>query len=255
MEKNSEMRTYKETISSLMDQILGEDEAVSRAAQLIGDSIMRGQVIHAIGPGGHSNRAVEELVSRAGGLACVNAILDPGTNLSHGGFRSMKVERTPGYAIPVLESYGVGQTPGEVLLIINAYGINCMTIDCALEAKRLGVSTIAITSTSFARELPKDHPSRHPTGANLFESVDVFIDNHLPYGDAIVELEGCEQKVGATSTFCNCFAVNYLVAESCRYMASKGFTPPVFRSGNMPGGDEYNRVLVERYTGRCRLLF
>ena len=85
--------------------------------------------------------------------------------------------------------------------------------------------------------------------------MDVFIDNHLPYGDAIVELEGCEQKVGATSTFCNCFAVNYLVAESCRYMASKGFTPPVFRSGNMPGGDEYNRVLVERYTGRCRLLF
>ena len=180
MEKNSEMRTYKETISSLMDQILGEEEAVSRAARLIGDSVMRGQVIHAIGPGGHSNMAVEELFSRAGGLACVNAILDPGTNLSHGGFRSMKVERTPGYAIPVLESYGVGQTPGEVLLIINAYGINCMTIDCALEAKRLGVSTIAITSTSFARELPKDHPSRHPTGANLFESVDVFIDNHLP---------------------------------------------------------------------------
>ena len=69
MEKNSEMRTYKETISSLMDQILGEEEAVSRAARLIGDSVMRGQVIHAIGPGGHSNMAVEELFSRAGGLA------------------------------------------------------------------------------------------------------------------------------------------------------------------------------------------
>lgn len=255
MEKNDPILKYKNTISDILDQILGEEEAVRRAAQIIGDSIMRGQVIHAIGPGGHSNMAIEELFSRAGGLACINAILDPGTNLSHGGFRSMKVERTPGYAIPVLESYGVGKTPGEVLIIINAYGVNCMTIDCALEAKRRGVTTIAITSNSFAKELPRDHVSRHPTGANLYESVDVFIDNHLPYGDAIVELEGCEQKVGATSTFCNCFAVNYLVAEVCRYMASKGQTPPVFRSGNMPGGDEYNKALVERYTGRCKLLF
>lgn len=72
---------------------------------------MRGQVIHAIGPGGHSNRAVEELFSRAGGLACVNAILASGTNLSHGGFRSMKVGRTPGCAIPVLASYGAANHP------------------------------------------------------------------------------------------------------------------------------------------------
>ena len=158
MEKNSEMRTYKETISSLMDQILGEEEAVSRAARLIGDSVMRGQVIHAIGPGGHSNMAVEELFSRAGGLACVNAILDPGTNLSHGGFRSMKVERTPGYAIPVLESYGVGQTPGEVLLIINAYGINCMTIDCALEAKPPSPSPPPPSPGSCRRTIPHAIP-------------------------------------------------------------------------------------------------
>lgn len=255
MDKNDPIIGYKKTISELMDQILEEEESVKEAARLIGDSIMRGQVIHAIGPGGHSNMAIEELFSRAGGLACINAILDPGTNLSHGGFRSMKVERTPGYAIPVLESYGVGQTPDEVLIIINAYGINCMTIDCALEARRRGVKTIAITSTSFAEKLPRDHVSRHPTGANLYESVDVFINNHLPYGDAIVALEGCEQNVGATSTFCNCFAVNYLVAEVCRYLASKGYTPPVFRSGNMPGGDEYNKALVEQYTGRCKLLF
>lgn len=255
MNKTDPIIQYKNTICDLMDQILSEEESVKRAAQFIGDSIMRGQVIHAIGPGGHSNMAIEELFSRAGGLACINAILDPGTNLSHGGFRSMKVERTPGYAIPVLESYGVGQTPGEVLIIINAYGINCMTIDCALEAKRRGVRTIAITSTSFARKLPKNHPSRHPTGANLYESVDVFIDNHLPYGDAIIQLDGCEQNVGATSTFCNCFAVNYLVAEVCRYLVGKGYTPPVFRSGNLPGGDEYNKALVEQYTGRCKLLF
>lgn len=252
---NKEALEYKQTITSILDEIIAEEESVKKAAAVIGDSIMRDQVIHAIGPGGHSNMAVEELFSRAGGFACINAILDPGTNLCHGGFRSMKVERIPGYAVAVLDSYRVGKTPNEVLIIINAYGINSMTIDCALEAKKRGVTTIAITSRSFADQIPKDHPSRHPTGANLYQSVDIFINNHLPYGDAIISLEGCEQNVGPTSTFCNCFAVNYLVMETCKYLVSKGYMPPVFRSGNMPGGDEYNKKLVEKYSGKALLLF
>jgi len=252
---SKEAQEYKNIITSILDEIISEEEAVKKAAAVIGDSIMRDQVIHVIGPGGHSNMAVEEMFSRAGGFACINAILDPGTNLSHGGFRSMKVERVPGYAVAVLNSYGVGKTPNEVLIIVNAYGINCMTIDCALEAKKLGVTTIAITSTSFANKIPKDHPSRHPSGANLYQSVDIFINNHLPYGDAILSIEGCEQNVGPTSTFCNCFTVNYLVMETCKYLVSKGYTPPVFRSGNMPGGDEYNKHLVEKYSGKAVLLF
>ena len=252
---NKEAQEYKNIITSVLDEITSEDEAIKKAAAVIGDSIMRDQVIHVIGPGGHSNMAVEEMFSRAGGFACINAILDPGTNLSHGGFRSMKVERIPGYATAVLNSFGVGKTPDEVLIIVNAYGINAMTIDCALEAKKKGVTTIAITSTSFANQIPKDHPSRHPSGANLYQSVDIFINNHLPYGDAILSIEGCEQNVGPTSTFCNVFTVNYLVMETCKYLVAKGYTPPIFRSGNMPGGDEYNKHLVEKYSGKAILLY
>ena len=252
---NKEIEQYKKTIASILDEITSEDATIKKAAAVIGDSIMKDKVVHVIGPGGHSNMAVEEMFSRSGGLACMNAILDPGTNLSHGGFRSMQVERVPGYANAVLRSYGVGKTPGEVLIIANAYGINSMTIDCALYAKKLGVTTIAVTSTSFADRIPKDHPSRHPTGANLYQSVDIFINNHLPYGDAILSVEGCEQSVGPTSTYCNCFTVNYLVVETCKYLVSKGYAPPVFRSGNMPGGDEYNKELLEKYSGRAVLLF
>ena len=120
---SKEAQEYKNIITSILDEIISEEEAVKKAAAVIGDSIMRDQVIHVIGPGGHSNMAVEEMFSRAGGFACINAILDPGTNLSHGGFRSMKVERVPGYAVAVLNSYGVGKTPNEVLIIVNAYGI------------------------------------------------------------------------------------------------------------------------------------
>lgn len=252
---NCEMKEYKNRIISIFDEIISEDEAINKAAVVIGDSIIRDQVIHVIGPGGHSNIAVQEMFSRAGGFACINAILDPGTNLSHGGFRSMKVERVHGYANAVLSSYGVGKTPDEVLIIINAYGINSMTIDCVLEAKKHGVTTIAITSTSFADKIAKDHPARHPSGANLYQIADIFINNHLPYGDSVISIEGCEQNVGPTSTFCNCFAANYLIIATCKYLVSKGYTPPIFRSGNLPGGDEYNKQLLEKYTGKAVLLF
>jgi len=252
---SKEILKYKDIITGLMGDIAGEEEAVKKAAAVIGESIMRDQVIHVIGPGGHSNMGVEEMFSRAGGFVCINAILDPGTNLSNGGPRSMRVERIPGYATAVLDSYRVGKTPNEVLLIINAYGINAMTIDCALEAKKRGVTSIAITSNSFADKLPKDHVARHPTGANLYQSVDVFINNHLPYGDAILEVEGCEQNMGATSTFCNCFAIHFLCVETAKYLVSKGYTPPIYRSGNMPGGDEFNQSMIDKYTGKVVLLF
>ena len=76
---NQDMKSYKQVISGLLDEICADEaEAIQKAAQVMGDSIMRGQVIHVIGPGGHSNMAVEEMFSRAGGLASINAILDPG---------------------------------------------------------------------------------------------------------------------------------------------------------------------------------
>ncbi len=65
---NKEAMQYANTIKSLLDEILSEEESVKKAAVLIGDSIMRDQVIHAIGPGGHSNMGVEEMFSRAGVL-------------------------------------------------------------------------------------------------------------------------------------------------------------------------------------------
>ena len=183
-----------------------EQDSVDRAASLLAKAVAEDRLINVIGPGGHSNMAVEEVFWRAGGLACVNAILDPGTNLIHGAKRSIQVERTPGYAVTVLDAYGV--KPGDVLIITNAYGINAMTIDCAMEAKKKGIATIGVTSTSFAKFVPAGAPARHPNGKNLFELVDVFVDNHLPLGDAVVEVDGTPQKMGPTSTFVNSFVMN-----------------------------------------------
>ena len=245
---------YKSTIIEIFNKISGETEIIQKAAKILAESISLEEPIHVIAPGGHSNMAAEEVLWRAGGLAPINAILDAGTNLIHGAKCSNIIERTPGYAIKVMDAYRVGKKPGEVIIIVNAYGINSMCIDAVLEAKKRKMITIGITSRSFADIVPRSHPSRHPSGKNLYQEVDYFLNCHLPYRDAVLEIEGCSQKVGPTSTFCNAFTINLLMAESVKELVAMEIEPPVWMSANLPGGDEKNRILEEKYIPRIKHL-
>lgn len=251
MPRTSKM--YRDAIISLITTIEAKEQApIDKAATLLAKALAEDRLINVIGPGGHSNMAVEEAFWRAGGLAPVNAMLDAGTNLIHGAKRSNYVERAPGYAKAVLDSYGISS--GDVLVIVNAYGINAMTIDCALECKQRGATSIGISSTSFANFVPKGSPARHPSGKNLHELVDVFIDNHLPLGDSIVEVEGIQQKMGPTSTFANAFTINLLMIRTAEKLLEMGIQPPVWASANMPEGDKLNKRYEEMYFPRIKHL-
>lgn len=251
---SKEIRQYKETILGIFDKIEAQASTIQKAAQVMADAIAQDQVIHVVGTGGHSCMAAEELLWRAGGLAPINAVLDAGVNLVHGAKRSNIIERCEGYAKTLFASYSMGEKPGEVILIANAYGINAMTIDTALEAKKRGMTVIAVTSRSFADQVPAGAPARHSSNQNLYQLADIFLDCSLPYGDAAVEIAGMEQKVAPTSTFCNAFMVNCLVIETVKKLLEKGVTPPVWMSANLPGGDEANRKLEQRYFGRIKHL-
>jgi uncharacterized phosphosugar-binding protein len=246
--------SYKESVVDILNRISSELDSIKKAASVVAESIARDHAVHVIGPGGHSNMGAEEVFWRAGGLAPINAILDPGTNLIHGAKRSNIIERTPGYAARVLDAYRVGRQPGEVIIIVNAYGVNAMCIDTVLEAKRRKMVSIGVTSRSFADSLPADHPSRHPAGKNLYAEVDHFLNCHLPYGDAVVEIEGCAQKTGPTSTICNVFTINLLVIETVQLLVAMGIEPPLWRSANLPGGDEANRKLEAQWIPRIKHL-
>lgn len=244
---SKEINFFKESLYKIFGEIEQEADKIKEAASVIADAVENDRMVHVIGPGGHSNIGVEEILWRAGGLAFWNAILDPGTNLIHGAKRSNIIERTPGYAIGVLDAYRVGREKGEVIVIINAYGINSMTIDTVLECKKRGVKTIAVTSDSFAKIVPDGQKSRHPSNKNLYEEADIYINNHLPIGDSIMTVDGYDDKVGSTSTFCNCFVMNCIVVETVKEFVRRGIKPPVFMSANMPGGDEHNKVMEDKY--------
>ena len=244
---------YLAKASALIAQIAAEEgEAIVRAGGAIADRIAEDRLIYVIGPGGHSQIGAEEVFSRAGGLACIVSFIDDGFYLGNGAARSMRIERTPGYARALLDE--VAYEAGDILIIVNAYGINAATIDSAAYAREHGMTSIGVTSIANQRGLPQGHPSRHPSGRDLCDLVDIVVDTKMPLGDAVLQLEGVAEKVGPVSTIVNAFALNSIMLEAIAELARRGIDPPVWRSSNSPGGDEANRAVSERYRTRIRNL-
>ena len=244
---------YLASTHALMGRILAEErDALDRAAARLADQIEADRLVYIYGPGGHSNLASQEVFFRAGGLMHISAILDEGTLLSSGALRSMAIERTPGYGKVVITNQRLGE--GDLLILVNAYGINAALIDAALEAKRRGVFVIGVSSREHAANTSPDHPARHPTKHNLHDIVDLAVDTKVPVGDAVVRMEGMSEPIAAISTFANAFALNCLVIRTIAKLVERGIEPPVWRSGNAPGGDEANGRFIARFHDRVRAL-
>jgi uncharacterized phosphosugar-binding protein len=245
--------TYLREITALLERIHEEEfDAIGRAADAVADQIRADRLVHIFGPGGHSNLAAQEVFFRAGGLMHVSAILDEGTLLSNGALRSMAIERTPGYGRVVIADAELAD--GDLLILVNAYGINAALIDAALEAKERGVTLVGVSSRRHAEGTASDHPARHPTGANLHDLVDFAIDTKVSIGDALITMDGVAEPLAAVSTFANAYALNALTLRTVQKLVESGMEPPVWRSGNAPGGDEANARFLAAFRSRVSKL-
>lgn len=182
----------------------------------------------------------------------VSAILDEGTLLSGGALRSMAIERTPGYGRIVIEDNQLGE--GDLLILVNAYGINTALIDAALTAKERSCTLIGVSSREHADSTAPEHPARHPSRRNLHDVVDLHLDTKVPVGDAAIGIDGVAERTGAVSTFANAFTMNWLMMSTVAALAERGIDPPIWRSGNAPGGDEANGRFIEAFKRRVRSL-
>ena len=121
-------------------------------------------------------------------------------------------------------------------------------------AKNRGVRVIDVTSDETAKQLPKDFVGKHSSGKILHEMFDLVLLTQVPYGDAIINMEGCETPVGPYSAYGNAFVCNSSVIETTRILLERGFDPPLIRSINVVGGAEENQRLYKKYRKRVRWL-
>lgn len=239
--------SYLSRIHSLLDDVADANrDALPVAADRIATSIASGGILHAFGSG-HSALLAQEIFHRAGGLAPVNAMLDANLTI-FGTSRPTWLERTEGYAASLFVNHETRE--GEVILVISNSGINAVPIEVAQEAKERGLFTIAVGSAAEYASAE----SRHSSGQKLFDIADLVLDTRVPTGDALHEISDTGITIGAASTILGSALLNELVIATAEALAAQGANIPVFTSQNVPGGDEANRDLIERYRPRIPLM-
>src|SRR5438270_650952 len=212
---------FTQYLSAVRDA-LGTIEAtqldpIRRAAALFARTILAGRLVHVFGTG-HSRMAVEETFPRYGSFPGFHPIVELSMTFhnpvvgANGQRQAMFLENVQGFG-PVLWRNFV-TSPDDCLLAISTSGCNAVTVDMALEAKRLGMFVVALTSMAHASvSTPK-----HESGRKLHEVADLVLDQHAPAGDSAVWVDGLSTPVAPVSSVSGCAVINLLKAEVARLL-------------------------------------
>lgn len=237
---------YFNEIVRLLERIENtQQDAMRRAAQAVADCLEKGGIIHTFGCG-HSGSAALEPFHRSGCFAAVNAVLDPGLMFQLGAHAGTDLERLEGYSPVIFKRHDL--RPGDVLFVFSNSGRNPAGVDAVLYAKKKGVLSVAVTAASAHAQ----SKSRHSSGLMLKDAADIVLDNCASKNETCLTLG--ELELAPISTVGACAVLHGVLYQAAEILAAKGVPPPVYRSSNAAGNDEYNTKLAEKYKTRIKHL-
>ena len=233
------MKEYLDNVTGILNKIEAEEgAALSAASDAVADAIAADRLVYVFGCG-HSHLVALDTFYRAGGLACVSALLDEDLMLHDGAAKSSRMEKMPGIGAEVFRRHAV--KPGDLVVVISASGKNAAPVEVLRAAKAAGVKTVAISSSAYTAK-----------GGVLLAEADIGIDSKVAYGDAVIPVG--DAFMGGMSTFAGLFILNSMLIEGARKANARGVTPPIYRSGNVEGGTAGNALLEARYFERIKRL-
>lgn len=131
--------------------------------------------------------------------------------------------------------------PGDVLFVSSVSGRTKKVVDLAYEAEKLGIKVIAFTSMEYAASVDPVHPS----GKKLYEIASLTLDNCAPAAEAMLEVPGIEARFAAASGIASDYIMWSVTSVAVEKLLEKGVTPGILKSANFPGGNEYNKNVIE----------
>ena len=233
------MSEYLDKIINNLTSIENDEaESLAKATKMVADVIANDGLIFTFGCG-HSHLPGLDAFYRAGGLANVSPMLDTDLMLHNGAAKSSRMEKMGGIAYEIFRRYT--PTEKDMIFIFSASGKNTVPVEMADAAKKFGIKSVGISSSSYFEK-----------GARLHEHVDIAIDCKVPYGDACMDVG--EAKMGGLSTYAACFILSTCLINGAKLALENGKVPPIYISGNVEGGREHNITLEELYLGRVKHL-
>ncbi|HJQ47666.1 MAG TPA: sugar isomerase domain-containing protein [Amycolatopsis sp.] len=210
---------------------------LGQAAHLLLSCLRRDGLVYTAGAG-HSLAAVAETFYRAGGLACVYPLYHADLLPLHGAQGSTAAERRSGLAAQVLRDAAPG--PADVLVVFSNSGANPYPVELAAGAR---APVIAVTSRASVAAAPRRAAS------TLLDHADIVVDTGVRPGDA--SFPPGQPRTAALSTVLNAALWNAALAH---LLIIADVDVPLWRSSNIPGGDEANVALLARYRPRVPAL-
>ena len=213
-------------------------QALAAAARIVERVLAEDGIVYAFGSG-HSQLAVLELNRRAGSIASLQVIFDPGWGAA---------EHLEGYGDVLVAGQEFGR--GDCLIAISHSGNTATAIDIARRARAAGTPVIVVTSASASRRAV----ARHSSGMKLSQLADVVLDDGAAGADPGIAVPGVEELVGATSTLVSAALLHEVVVDAVGRLALRGVEAPILRPNSVEGGRQHNQQLADRYRGRIRLV-
>lgn len=226
--------------TNCMETIMREEkENIEKAAVALKNTMKNDGILYTFGTG-HSVMLCFEPFMRAGGLAACWPILDkrfyPAEPKNP---QERFLEREPGITKEIFERYPLKK--GDTMFIFCYGGRNSTSVDAGLLCKEYGITSVCITSVEHALAVGPIHPS----GLLAHQACDIVIDNHGRLGDASIDFDGF--TAGPISTLGGAAIVQAVTCRAIELMLEENFTPEILLSMNMPGGDEHNKAIIEKW--------
>ena len=202
---------YQEAIVAVLDRVKNtQREALIRAGEIVADAVEHGGKIYL-------NKIVHgiegDLFYRGGGPMFYRLYKEGETELKE----------------------------GDVLFVSSVSGRTKSVVDLSYDCMQKGIKVIALTSMSYATQVDPVHES----GKKLHEMVTLALDNCAPPAEAMLEVEGIEAPFAASSGISSSYVMWSLTSVAVEKMLTDGYTPGILKSANFPGGNDYNKTVVE----------
>ncbi|MBQ8575780.1 MAG: SIS domain-containing protein [Clostridia bacterium] len=239
---------YLNNLCKILEEItVHQADAIDAAAKAFAVALENDRNIFLFGTG-HSHMLAEEVFYRAGGLVKIQPVFETPLMLHESASKSTEMERIEGYAQKIFADYKIHKD--DVIVIISNSGRNGVCVDMAQLAKDEGLTVIVLTNLNHSTSMS----SRHPSGKKLYEFADIVLDNMGCVGDASVYFEELGRNASPTSTSTGAAILNAVVAGTIETMLADGFTPEVFSSSNVDGGDAVNEAYLKKYRDKIKSL-
>lgn len=221
---------YFESLQARLAEIAADPEPIRQAARLCADALAKGGAIHIFDSG---HMVSSELIFRAGGLAALSA-LTFGLNVNHTVRTREAQPPAPTLSYAYIEHvFETGQLrAGDVLFVGSVSGKTANVVELAIQARAHGLTVIVLTALAYSSRLRSEHPS----GKHLYEVGDLVLDNHAPYGDAMLSVEGLEYPICPASGIGAATVLWAVCAGIVEEMLARGLMPSVLPSVNRPDG-------------------